>query len=88
MRSFVVFAVLAAAFCALGPPRAATAAKTPAPWKLVWNDEFDVATIDPARWNVATRLNTNFDGGVNFYDPAEVTAAGGALAIRSRPVPA
>jgi beta-glucanase (GH16 family) len=85
MKSIAVFAVLVAACCALIPPRAAPAAKTPAPWKLVWSDEFDGTNPDPAKWNVANRFNTNYDGGVNFYDPAEVSLANGVLSIRSRP---
>jgi beta-glucanase (GH16 family) len=84
----LIFIALLILICGAPAPQPyEPARKTPAPWRLVWSDDFDGAGLDKAKWNIATRANTNYDGGTNYYDPAEVSVGGGSLAIRSRPVP-
>ena len=60
---------------------------TPRPqerWRLVWGDEFDGTQVDSEKWEVADRSQPNYDGGVNSYDPENVSVEDGRLVIRSR----
>jgi beta-glucanase (GH16 family) len=75
-------------FCGAPAPRPVEPArKTKPPWKLVWSDEFEAKGLDKGKWVVGTRADPNYDGGINYYDPGEVTTGGGTLTIRSRPTP-
>lgn len=54
-------------------------------WSLVWADEFDGLRLDARRWAIADRSHANYDGGINYYDPAEVSVENGHLVIQSHP---
>jgi beta-glucanase (GH16 family) len=87
LRSRPIALALTASFFALAllgaksPP-----APVPAPpaWNLVWSDDFDGQRIDPKKWNIADRAVTNYDGGINSYDPGNVYLENGCLVIRSQ----
>jgi hypothetical protein len=55
-----------------------------APWQLVWDETFDGPQLDPGKWAVADDSQPNYDGGVNTYDPANVSLQAGNLVIRSK----
>ena len=57
----------------------------PPVYNLVWSDEFDGDAIDLKKWVIADRNITNYDGGINHYDPANVYVENGNLVIRSLP---
>jgi hypothetical protein len=54
-----------------------------AAWQLVWGEGFDGPRLDPAKWVVADASQPNYDGGINTYDPANVSLQSGNLVIRS-----
>lgn len=54
-----------------------------AAWQLVWDDEFNTGQIDTSKWVVADASQPNYDGGINTYDPANVSLQAGDLVIRS-----
>ncbi len=58
--------------------------QTPAGWKLVWQDEFDGAVLDPSKWE----FEVNADGGGNhelqYYVTNNAVVAGGNLTITAR----
>jgi len=54
-------------------------------WSLIWSDEFDDAKLNTRRWVIADRTRPNYDGGVNYYDPREVSVEYGNLVIQSHP---
>jgi beta-glucanase (GH16 family) len=62
----------------LPPPTPARAAK----WSLVWADEFDGATIDPASWIVSNGA-VNVNNELEYYSPAQVSIENGALVLKS-----
>jgi beta-glucanase (GH16 family) len=76
------------------PPAAApappAAAGVPAGWRLVWNDEFDVAGLpDPAKWGYDTFRNQAgwFNNELQYYAadrPENARVEGGSLIITAR----
>ncbi|NUO65246.1 MAG: glycoside hydrolase family 16 protein [Gemmatimonadaceae bacterium] len=62
----------------LPPPPPVRAAK----WSLVWADEFDGATIDPANWVVVDGA-VNVNNELEYYSPAQVSIENGALVLKS-----
>lgn len=63
---------------ALPPPPPVRAAK----WSLVWADEFNGATVDPASWIVSDGA-VNVNNELEFYSPAQVSIENGALVLKS-----
>ncbi|MFZ2490806.1 MAG: glycoside hydrolase family 16 protein [Thermoanaerobaculia bacterium] len=68
--------ILSPAFSA-DPPAAAPG------WTLVFQDEFDEATLSPAKWNVLTREHSKHDE-LQYYVPDDVYLERGSLRLRSR----
>ena len=68
-RFFVLIALTVLVCAAASPAKRVVAPVAPPVWTLIWSDEFDGDTIDPAKWVVADRTIKNYDGGVNYYDP-------------------
>lgn len=86
MAKLSILIVLTVLACAsVSPSKQPVAPAPPAPWDLVWEDEFEGATIDLKKWVVADRSVKNYDGGINYYDPQEVYLENGNLVIRSQP---
>lgn len=52
-------------------------------WELVWEDDFNGTTLDPAKWNVLLRENSKHHE-LQYYLPDEVYVENGMLRIRSR----
>ncbi|MBI5865238.1 MAG: glycoside hydrolase family 16 protein [Planctomycetes bacterium] len=52
-------------------------------WELIWNDEFDGASIDGTKWRVED-LHLNKNNELQYYAPDEVYVSGGDLTLRSR----
>jgi beta-glucanase (GH16 family) len=72
------FALLGAAACS-GSPSA------PAPWQLMWSDEFDAAVLDTTKWSIQT--GNSFGTGQADYDtarPENVALSGGNLVLTAR----
>ena len=91
MRRYIPIALRLATCGLLLMLTAAKSPKTPKPtsppepeWKLIWADEFDSDRVDAKKWNIADRNVTNYDGGVNSYDPANVYLENDNLVIRSQ----
>jgi len=60
----------------------------PAPWKLVWSDEFDEAALDTTKWTIDT--GNGFGTGQQDYDtdrPENVSVTGGQLVLTARQEP-
>ena len=72
------------------PPDQPQSAPPPAGWELLWADEFDGDTLDPAKWNIQTGDGTaeGIPGWGNnelqTYRPGNVAVAGGNLVITAR----
>jgi beta-glucanase (GH16 family) len=56
-------------------------AASPDEWKLVWQEEFNGATLDPKWWNIEKTTPTNPGMGDNDYLPEHVKLADGVLTI-------
>lgn len=76
--------LVAAVVCSLFPssPGPALAATTPS-WQLIWSDEFPTNHLDLSKWNIGQVSDQNFDGGINYYDPANVYLFNNHLVIRA-----
>ena len=55
-------------------------------WNSVWNDEFDGASVDTGRWEVAHRENSP-NNELQYYLPSQVAVNGGQLHITASDVP-
>ncbi|MFK8029568.1 MAG: Ig-like domain-containing protein [Gammaproteobacteria bacterium] len=78
----------AAADTAGNTSEAATESSTadlPPSWELVWSDDFDGPTLDAANWTARTDADCPAPcDGVQTYDAANVTIAGGVLTIAAQ----
>ncbi len=52
-------------------------------WELVWEDDFNGASIDTTKWNVLMREQSKH-GELQYYVPDEVYVENGLLRLRSR----
>lgn len=52
-------------------------------WRLVWSDEFEGKSLDPAKWNVVVREQSKHDE-LQYYVRDEVYLEHGCLRLRSR----
>lgn len=79
--------IILALLCCMGTPASRMGASIVAApvWTLIWSDDFDGSELDARHWVIADRSRPNYDGGVNYYDPQEVSVDGGSLILRSRP---
>lgn len=79
MRTPLLFAV--SCIVGLSPAFAA-----PAPWKLVWSDEFDGARLDYAKWAVEENAHGGGNGEMQFFveRPENVRVEDGHLVIEAR----
>jgi beta-glucanase (GH16 family) len=74
----VALAFLALASCS-------SASSPPAPWKLVWSDEFNATSLDATKWSVDT--GSDFGTGQQDYDTERsenIAVTGGNLALTAR----
>lgn len=55
----------------------------PPPWELVWADEFDGTSLDPARWFVENAFLVK-NNELQYYAPDDVIVAGGRVTLRSQ----
>ncbi len=69
-----------AAFWGRGGESALAASPT---WQLVWEDDFPSNKLDLSHWNIGQVPDQNFDGGINYYDPANVYIFNRHLVIRA-----
>jgi beta-glucanase (GH16 family) len=53
-------------------------------WKLIWSDEFDHTRLDTRKWKVIDSSRPNYDGGINYYDPENVSVRDGQLILRTQ----
>ena len=55
-------------------------------WDLIWNDEFDGASVDTGRWEVLDRKDS-FNNEKQYYHPNQVSVGGGLLTITAIDTP-
>ena len=86
-RILVGFCVLIVVFVGLGAKKkpVKTTPTAPAPWQVVFMDDFSDGKIDTAKWNIGDRNTVNYDGGENTYDVSNAFNENNALFIRAVP---
>ena len=55
----------------------------PEGWELIWHDEFDMDSIDTARWTVVQRENS-YNNELQYYVTKDVYIENGCLRLRSQ----
>ena len=78
-RNLAPLLLLFAAGACWSQPRAAVAADPPG-WQLVWNDEFEGATLDASKWTAETTTRPH-NNERQAYLPEQITVAGGHMVI-------
>ncbi|MEM9295252.1 MAG: family 16 glycosylhydrolase [Planctomycetota bacterium] len=84
-RSLCLLTVSALALAAAGLPAHANPLDLP-DWELVFNDEFDGASIDTSKWLVLDRRDS-FNNEKQYYHPDQVTVSNGNLVLTAIDTP-
>ena len=86
LSRIVLAACLPSLLCLVGAANRAAAQPNLPGWDLVWNDEFDGSTLNQVNWEALDRRDS-FNDEKQYFDPNQVSVAGGNLELTAINVP-